>query len=92
MNIAIHPATTTLIPLFFYQRKMLKTTCILVISVLSSFSPLTTALLNLSLPGQHPNPDAVVQEFHRYGKKNKFGNFLRGRRIINVSFYYHCRM
>lgn len=44
---------------------MLKTTCILVISVLSSFSPLTNAMLNLSLPGQHPNPDAVVQEFHR---------------------------
>ncbi|KAI8560330.1 hypothetical protein RHMOL_Rhmol04G0247000 [Rhododendron molle] len=44
---------------------MLHKTCIFLICVLSSFSPFSTAMLNLTLPGQHPDPDAVVQEVHR---------------------------
>ncbi|CAI8614684.1 unnamed protein product [Vicia faba] len=43
-----------------------KTICILVtIFVLSSFSPLGIAMLNLTLPGTHPDPDAVAHEVHR---------------------------
>ncbi|KAM5559707.1 putative pectate lyase 12 [Rosa sericea] len=43
---------------------MLSGTCIVLISLLASFS-LAKAYLNLTLPGQHPNPDEVVQEVHR---------------------------
>ena len=45
---------------------MLQRTCIVLISLLFSFSPLGRAMLNLTLPGQHPNPEAVAQEVHRY--------------------------
>ena len=45
---------------------MLQRTCIVLISLLCSFSSLGRAMLNLTLPGQHPNPEAVVQEVHRY--------------------------
>jgi len=45
---------------------MLHTTCILLLSLLSSFSPLGTAMLNLTLPGAHPDPEAVAHEVHRY--------------------------
>jgi len=46
---------------------MFQTICILlIISVLSSFSKLGTAMLNLTLPGTHPDPDAVAHEVHRY--------------------------
>ncbi|XP_008233253.1 PREDICTED: probable pectate lyase 5 [Prunus mume] len=45
---------------------MLPTTCILLICLLSSLSPLTKASsLNLTLPHQHPNPEAVAQEVQR---------------------------
>ncbi|GMP84887.1 hypothetical protein CsSME_00038240 [Camellia sinensis var. sinensis] len=44
---------------------MLHISCIFLISLLSSFSPLGLAMLNLNLPGQHPNPEAVVQELQR---------------------------
>ncbi|XAR69662.1 Pectate lyase [Bertholletia excelsa] len=40
-------------------------TCIFLVLLLLSSSPLVTAMLNLTLPGQHPNPDAIVQEVHR---------------------------
>ncbi|KAI8013511.1 putative pectate lyase 12 [Camellia lanceoleosa] len=44
---------------------MLHTSCIFLICLLSSFSPLGTAMLNLTLSGQHPNPDSVVQDVQR---------------------------
>ncbi|KAK9921010.1 hypothetical protein M0R45_029542 [Rubus argutus] len=44
---------------------MLSRTCIVLFSLLTSFFPLGEAYLNLTLPGQHPNPDEVVQEVHR---------------------------
>ncbi|KAG7960364.1 hypothetical protein I3843_10G119700 [Carya illinoinensis] len=43
---------------------MLRRSCIVLISLLCSFAPLGKAVLNLTLPGQHPNPQAVVQEVH----------------------------
>ncbi|XP_050379509.1 probable pectate lyase 12 [Argentina anserina] len=43
---------------------MLTRTCIVLISLLASFS-LAKAYLNLTLPGQHPNPEEVVQEVYR---------------------------
>jgi hypothetical protein len=46
---------------------MFQTLCILlIIFVLSSFSPLGKAMLNLTLPGTHPDPEAVAHEVHRY--------------------------
>jgi len=42
---------------------MFQTICILLII---SFSQLGTAMLNLTLPGTHPDPDAVAHEVHRY--------------------------
>ncbi|KAF8370213.1 hypothetical protein HHK36_031744 [Tetracentron sinense] len=44
---------------------MLPKTCILLICLLNSFSPLIHATLNLTLPHQHPNPDSVVLELQR---------------------------
>ncbi|CAJ2632528.1 unnamed protein product [Trifolium pratense] len=45
---------------------MFKTICIfLIIFVLSSFSTLGTAMLNLTIPGTHPDPEAVAHEVHR---------------------------
>ncbi|TKY52984.1 pectate lyase 12 [Spatholobus suberectus] len=44
---------------------MLQTTCILLFSLLASFLPHGTAMLNLTLPGQHPDPEAVAREVHR---------------------------
>ncbi|KAF7818669.1 putative pectate lyase 12 [Senna tora] len=44
---------------------MLQTSCILLISFMASFLPLGGAMLNLTLPGQHPDPESVVQEVHR---------------------------
>ncbi|XAR69152.1 Pectate lyase [Bertholletia excelsa] len=43
---------------------MLPASCIFWVSLLSSFSPLGAAMLNLSLPGQHPDPESVVQDVH----------------------------
>ncbi|XP_004494082.1 probable pectate lyase 12 [Cicer arietinum] len=45
---------------------MFQRICILLITViLSSFSPLGKAMLNLTLPGTHPDPEAVAHEVHR---------------------------
>ncbi|KAL5807389.1 hypothetical protein ACOSQ4_030122 [Xanthoceras sorbifolium] len=45
---------------------MLCRTCIVLFSIVSSFSPLCGALvLNLTLPGAHPSPELVAQEVHR---------------------------
>ncbi|QCE08654.1 probable pectate lyase 18 [Vigna unguiculata] len=45
---------------------MLSITCILLMCLLSSFSPPIEALLNLTvLPHQHPHPEAVVHELQR---------------------------
>ncbi|KAH7854260.1 hypothetical protein Vadar_011835 [Vaccinium darrowii] len=44
---------------------MLPHTCILLFCFLTSLSPLIIATLNLTLPHQHPNPEAVVQEVQR---------------------------
>ncbi|KAA8518697.1 hypothetical protein F0562_016529 [Nyssa sinensis] len=44
---------------------MLQRTCIVLISLLSSISPLASAVLNLTLPHQHPNPEAVAQDVQR---------------------------
>ncbi|BAT93734.1 hypothetical protein LR48_Vigan02g250200 [Vigna angularis] len=45
---------------------MLPITCILLMCLLSSFSPPIEALLNLTvLPHQHPHPEAIVQELQR---------------------------
>ncbi|PON98649.1 Pectate lyase [Trema orientale] len=46
---------------------MLPTTCILLICLLSFLSPIVKATLslNLTLPHQHPDPEAVVQEVQR---------------------------
>ncbi|CAL9026669.1 unnamed protein product [Prunus brigantina] len=44
---------------------MVPRTCIVLLFLLCSFSSLATAFLNLTLPGQHPNPEEVVQEVHR---------------------------
>nr|DAD48813.1 TPA_asm: hypothetical protein HUJ06_018750 [Nelumbo nucifera] len=40
-------------------------TCILLICLLSAFPPLIRATLNLTLPHQHPDPEAVVQDVQR---------------------------
>ena len=45
---------------------MFQTTCILLISLLGAFLPHGRAMLNLTLPGQHPDPEAVAREVHRY--------------------------
>lgn len=45
---------------------MLRRTCIVLISLLSSLSALATPMQNLTLLGQHPDPEAVVQEVQRY--------------------------
>ncbi|XP_028753316.1 LOW QUALITY PROTEIN: probable pectate lyase 13 [Neltuma alba] len=39
--------------------------CILFLCILSSFSPSIRASFNLTLPHQHPYPEAVVHEVHR---------------------------
>ncbi|XP_031278825.1 probable pectate lyase 12 isoform X2 [Pistacia vera] len=44
---------------------MFRSTCIVLISLLSSFFPLGRAMLNLTFPTPHPNPEEVVQELHR---------------------------
>ncbi|XP_059628365.1 probable pectate lyase 12 [Cornus florida] len=45
---------------------MLSTTCILLLSLLTTLSPLVRATHNLTLPHHpHPNPEAVVQEIQR---------------------------
>ncbi|KAG5557227.1 hypothetical protein RHGRI_007483 [Rhododendron griersonianum] len=44
---------------------MLPHTYILFFCLLTSLSPLIRATLNLTLPHQHPNPEAVVQEVQR---------------------------
>ncbi|WVY97930.1 hypothetical protein V8G54_030081 [Vigna mungo] len=45
---------------------MLPITCILLMCLLSSFSPPIEALLNLTvLPHQHPHPEAIVHELQR---------------------------
>ncbi|XP_034692739.1 probable pectate lyase 12 [Vitis riparia] len=44
---------------------MLRRTCIVLISLLSSLSALATPMQNLTLLGQHPDPEAVVQEVQR---------------------------
>jgi hypothetical protein len=53
---------------------MLQRTCIVLISLFCSFSPLGRAVLNLTLPGQHPDPEAVVQEIHRYSVFPRLNN------------------
>jgi len=46
---------------------MVQTTYILLFfSVLPSFLPHGKAELNLTLPGQHPDPEAVATDVHRY--------------------------
>lgn len=45
---------------------MLRRTCIVLVSLLSSLSALATPMQNLTLLGQHPDPEAVVQEVQRY--------------------------
>ncbi|XP_050243219.1 probable pectate lyase 12 [Quercus robur] len=59
---------------------MLPRTCIVLISLLCQFSPLGRAMLNLTLPGQHPNPEAVVQEVHR-----KVNASIARREMLQVS-------
>ncbi|KAK3036380.1 hypothetical protein RJ639_032149 [Escallonia herrerae] len=45
---------------------MLLSSCIVLISVVCSFFLLgSSAMLNLTLPGQHPDPEAVVLDLHR---------------------------
>ncbi|KAJ4978815.1 hypothetical protein NE237_009595 [Protea cynaroides] len=44
---------------------MLPETCIFLICFLLCFAPITEAFLNISLPHQHLNPEAVVQEVQR---------------------------
>ncbi|KHN11447.1 Putative pectate lyase 12 [Glycine soja] len=44
---------------------MLHITCILLMCLLSSFSPPINALLNLTLPHQHPHPESVVHDLQR---------------------------
>lgn len=45
---------------------MIQRTCIVFISLLGSFCPLGMAMLNLTLPHHHPNPEAVAQDVQRY--------------------------
>ncbi|XP_011018802.1 PREDICTED: probable pectate lyase 12 [Populus euphratica] len=44
---------------------MLSTSCIVLTLILSSFSPLGSAMLNRTLLTPHPNPEEVVQEVQR---------------------------
>ncbi|KAL9426823.1 hypothetical protein AB3S75_033578 [Citrus x aurantiifolia] len=44
---------------------MFQRTCIVLISLLSSFSPQGRAMLNLTFPIPHPNPEDVAQDVHR---------------------------
>ncbi|KAL3531991.1 hypothetical protein ACH5RR_005512 [Cinchona calisaya] len=44
---------------------MFHRTCIVLILLVSSSSPLCSAFHNLTLPGQHPNPQAVVDDIQR---------------------------
>ncbi|KAF8395278.1 hypothetical protein HHK36_019221 [Tetracentron sinense] len=59
---------------------MLPNTYILLISLLSSFSPLIIATLNLTLPHQHPNPESVVQDLQR-----KLNVSVSRRQMLGVS-------
>lgn len=52
--------------IFITLLKMLSAICILLFCFLISFFPLITTSLNLTLPYQHPYPEAVVQELQRY--------------------------
>lgn len=53
-------------PLLFSGAKMLLMNCIVPILLLSLFSPLGLAMLNLTFPNPHPNPEEVAQEVQRY--------------------------
>uniref|UniRef100_A0A5B7C9T3 Pectate lyase n=1 Tax=Davidia involucrata TaxID=16924 RepID=A0A5B7C9T3_DAVIN len=44
---------------------MLRITCILLFCLIAFLSPLIRATFNLTLPHQHPNPEAVVQQVQR---------------------------
>ncbi|CAN6580977.1 hypothetical protein ACFX13_033117 [Malus domestica] len=44
---------------------MIPRTCIVLLFLLTSFYPLASAFVNLTLPGQHPNPDEVVLQVNR---------------------------
>jgi hypothetical protein len=49
----------------FPPSTMTQTTSIFLISLLSSFFTHGTSMLNLTLPGQHPDPESVALEVHR---------------------------
>ncbi|XP_061360468.1 probable pectate lyase 12 [Gastrolobium bilobum] len=59
---------------------MLQGTCILLISVLCSFLPHGTPMLNLTLPGQHPDPEAVAREVHSKVKAS-----IARREMLSIS-------
>ncbi|WJX11651.1 pectate lyase [Trifolium repens] len=67
---------------------MTQTTSIFLISLLSSFFTHGTSMLNLTLPGQHPDPESVAIEVHRKV------NVSMGRRemlsISNKDFSTSC--
>ncbi|KAM7526172.1 hypothetical protein LguiA_016074 [Lonicera macranthoides] len=63
---------------------MLHRTCIVLISLLTSFSPLSSATFNLTLPGQHPNPEAVVLDLQR-----RVNASLSRRQMISYSTSDH---
>ncbi|XP_027069432.2 probable pectate lyase 12 [Coffea arabica] len=44
---------------------MFHSTCIVLTCLAISFLPFGSAFHNLTLPGQHPNPEAVVEDIHR---------------------------
>ncbi|XP_047981825.1 probable pectate lyase 12 [Salvia hispanica] len=45
--------------------EMLTGSCIVFLLLVSSFPQRASAIYNLTLPGQHPNPDHVAQDLHR---------------------------
>ncbi|CAI0407641.1 unnamed protein product [Linum tenue] len=49
---------------------MLKITSIVLVLLLSSFPPLPWAMLNLTLPSAHPDPEFVAQEVQRPGTQS----------------------
>ncbi|KAI3472030.1 hypothetical protein Pfo_028718 [Paulownia fortunei] len=56
--------------------EMLGSSCIVFLLLVGSFSHLGSAMLNLTLPGQHPNPEHVAQDVHRQDKMHPALNFF----------------
>ncbi|PIN21463.1 Pectate lyase [Handroanthus impetiginosus] len=61
---------------------MVKSSCIVFVLLVGLFSHLGFGMLNLTLPGQHPNPEHVAQDVHR-----KVNESLSRRQLISSTIH-----